>query len=72
MVFYGLVGHRANTAVDGEKGVRIRRGSIYLIQRVLSTEGVSALFVGITPQLANIVLAYGMMIACFEVCSVHL
>lgn len=57
--------------MDSAGGGQVRTGSIYLIRKVLSTEGVSALFAGMTPRIAKIAPACGVMIACFEVCSVR-
>jgi solute carrier family 25, member 39/40 len=57
--------------MDIAGGAKARSGSIYLVRRVLSTEGVLALFEGVTPPI-KIALACSVMIAFFEVCSVLL
>ncbi len=38
---------------------------------IIRTEGSSALFAGITPRVAKIAPACGIMISCFEVCTRH-
>jgi solute carrier family 25, member 39/40 len=40
-----------------------------LIQQIVRTEGVSALFVGLGPRIAKIAPACGIMITCYEVCD---
>ncbi|KAL0580389.1 Carrier protein, mitochondrial [Marasmius crinis-equi] len=40
--------------------------SFRLIQQIIRTEGASALFAGLTPRIAKIAPACGIMIACFE------
>ncbi|KAG7099277.1 hypothetical protein E1B28_001136 [Marasmius oreades] len=40
--------------------------SLQLIKQILRTEGAPALFVGLTPRIAKIAPACGIMIACFE------
>ena len=42
-----------------------------LLLQIIRTEGSSALFAGITPRVAKIAPACGIMISCFEVCIRH-
>lgn len=43
--------------------------SLYqLVKQIIQTEGASALFAGLTPRIAKIAPACGIMITCFEVC----
>lgn len=41
--------------------------SLSLLSKIIRTEGVSALFAGLTPRMAKIAPACGIMIACYEV-----
>lgn len=41
--------------------------SVSLVSQIIRTEGVSALFAGLTPRIAKIAPACGIMIACYEV-----
>lgn len=44
-----------------------RTSALSLLQEIVRTEGVSALFAGLSPRIAKIAPACGIMIACYEV-----
>jgi solute carrier family 25 protein 39/40 len=46
-----------------------RTSAFPLLQKIVQTEGVSALFAGLGPRIAKIAPACGIMITCFEVCG---
>ena len=43
-------------------------GTISLLMNIIRTEGASALFAGLSPRIAKIAPACGIMISCYEVC----
>lgn len=44
--------------------------TIPLIRQIVRTEGVKALYAGLTPRIAKIAPACGIMISCYEVCRI--
>lgn len=54
----------AMTAASG--GVRPPSGTLPLLAQIVRTEGLEALYAGLTPRMVKIAPACGIMIACFE------
>ncbi|ESK87887.1 likely mitochondrial carrier protein [Moniliophthora roreri MCA 2997] len=61
-----VVKTRRQALVMSSSGAAQLTSSLQLIKQIVRTEGVSALFAGLTPRIAKIAPACGIMIACFE------